>query len=85
MSSDPLFQGMTRVTYSGMILNLMLVVTPFVLLNRFWPLLAALPIHGIMWLVCRLDPRFFDLLLVWLQTGANARHRHLWKGSTYRP
>ncbi len=48
-------------------------------------MLAALPIHGIMWLVCRLDPRFFDLLLVWLQTGANARHRHLWKGSTYRP
>ena len=73
------------VTYSGVIINLMLVITPFILLNRFWPLLAAIPIHGVMWLVCRLDPRFFDLLMVWLQTGANARHRHIWKGSTYRP
>ena len=39
MSSDPLFQGMTRpamlagVTYSGVILNMMLVITPFVMLN----------------------------------------------------
>jgi type IV secretion system protein VirB3 len=91
MSSDPLFQGMTRpamlagVTYSGVILNLMLVITPFVLLNRLWPLLAAIPIHGVMWLVCKWDSRFFDLGLVWMQTGANARHRYLWKGSTYRP
>ena len=67
------------VTYSGVIINLMLVITPFILLNRFWPLAAAIPIHGVMWLVCRLDPRFFDLLMVWLQTGANARHRHIWK------
>ena len=67
MSSDPLFQGMTRpamlagVTYSGVILNLMLVITPFVMLNSLWPLLAAIPIHGVMWLVCKWDPRFFDL------------------------
>ena len=73
------------VTYSGVIINLMLVITPFILLNRFWPLAAAIPIHGVMWLVCRWDPRFFDLVMVWLQTGANARHRHIWKGSTYRP
>ena len=91
MSSDPLFQGMTRpamlagVTYSGVILNMMLVITPFVMLNRLWPLLAAIPIHGVMWLVCRWDPRFFDLVMVWLQTSANARHRYIWKGSTYRP
>jgi len=91
LAPDPLFQGITRpamlagVTYSGVILNLLLVVTPFVLLNSFWPLLAALPIHGILWLVCRWDPRFFDLWAVWLQTAASAPHRHLWKGSTYRP
>jgi type IV secretory pathway VirB3-like protein len=24
-------------------------------------------------------------VMVWLQTSANARHRHIWKGSTYRP
>ena len=89
--SDPLFQGMTRpamlagVTYSGVILNLMLVITPFVMLNRLWPLLAAIPIHGAMWLVCKWDPRFFDLVMVWMQTSANARHRYIWKGSTYRP
>ena len=38
-----------------------------------------------MWLVCKGDPRFFDLVMVWLQTSANARHRYIWKGSTYRP
>ncbi len=66
-------------------MNLMLVITPFVMLNSLWPLLAAIPIHGVMWLVCKWDPRFFDLGVVWLQTGANARHRYIWKGSTYRP
>ena len=91
MSSDPLFQGMTRpamlagVTYSGVILNMMVVITPFVMLNSLWPLLAAIPIHGVMWVVCRWDPRFFDLVMVWLQTSASARHRYIWKGSTYRP
>ena len=91
MSADPLFQGMTRpamlagVTYSGVILNLMAVVVPFVLFNTLWVLAAALPIHAAMGLVCRWEPRFFDLLGVWLQTGARARHRHLWKGSAYRP
>ena len=50
--SDPLFQGMTRpamlagVTYSGVILNLMLVITPFVMFNSLWPLLAAMEIIG---------------------------------------
>ena len=55
------------VTYSGVILNLMLVVTPFVLLNRLGILLAAIPIHAAMWLVCRWDPNehfqgFHDIL-----------------------
>ncbi len=73
------------VTYSGVILNLMLVVIPFVFLNSIWVLAALVPIHGVMWLVCKWDPRFFDLALVWLVTSARAPHRHIWKGSSYRP
>ena len=91
MSSDPLFVGMTRpamllgVTYSGLIINMMVVVPAFVMLNSFWPLLAALPIHILQWVLCRWEPRFFDLILVWLRTKGSAKDRHIWKGSTYRP
>ena len=91
MSSDPLFVGMTRpamllgVTYAGLIINMMVVVPGFVMLGSFWPLLLAIPIHVLQWALCRWEPRFFDLLLVWLRTKANAKDRYIWKGSTYRP
>ena len=91
MSSNRLFVGMTRpamvlgVTYSGLILNLMVVVPGFVMLNSFWPLVAALPIHIGQWLLCRWEPRFFDLIMVWAKTKAGAKDRYIWKGSTYRP
>jgi len=89
--ADPLFQGMTRpamlagVTYAGLILNLMVVTPLFVAFNALPLLLLALPTHGLMWLVCRWDPRFFDLLFVWARTAGAARQRWLWRGSSYRP
>jgi type IV secretion system protein VirB3 len=89
--SDPLFQGMTRpamlagVTYSGVMLELMLVSIPFIAINNLLVLLAIIPVHGVLWLLCRWDARAIDILLVWLRTGGQARLRHLWQGSTYRP
>lgn len=90
MSLDPLFVGMTRpamlagVTYSGVILNTMLVVPLFVLFNSLALLLLPV-VHGVMWSVCRWEPRFFDLILVRAKTAGAARHRWLWRGSSYRP
>jgi len=91
MSSDPLFVGMTRpamvlgVTYSAVALNLTIAVSAFVMLNSFWPLLLAIPLHGVQWLLCRWEPRFFDLIWIWAITKGTAKDRHIWKGSTYRP
>jgi len=73
------------VTYTGLTLNMMFVSIPFILFNNLLVLLAAVPIHAAMVLICRWDARAFDLLLVWLRTGGSARLRHLWRGSTYRP
>lgn len=90
MSSDPLFVGLTRpamlagVTYSGLVLNAMVVAVPFIMFNRFIYLLLAVPLHAVMWLICRWDPRFFDLAMTWAQTTARTRFRHVWGGATYR-
>jgi type IV secretion system protein VirB3 len=91
MSSDPLFVGMTRpamvlgVTYSGVALNLIAAVSAFVMLNSFWPLVAAIPIHVFQWALCRWEPRFFELIYTWAITKGTAKDRDIWKGSTYRP
>jgi type IV secretion system protein VirB3 len=91
MSSDPLFVGMTRpamvlgVTLSGVALNLTVAVSAFVMLDSFWPLVAAVPIHGFQWALCRWEPRFFDLIYIWAITKGTAKDSNIWKGSTYRP
>lgn len=72
------------VTYSGVVLNAMICIMPFILFNKFIYLALMIPIHIIMWGVCRWDARFFDLLWVWLQTSARAKYRNLWQGAAYR-
>lgn len=90
MAADPLFVGITRpamlagVTYAGVIINAMVCLVPFILFNNFLFLALLVPVHGLMWIVCRWDARFFDLILVWTQTTATARHRDYWQGAAYR-
>ena len=90
---DPLFVGVTRpamawgVTYSAILLNGLVTIEAFLFTKNLLWLLIAIPIHGIFWLVCLAEPRFFDLFLAWGRTrgrGLLANGRY-WKAGSYSP
>jgi type IV secretory pathway VirB3-like protein len=78
LTADILFVGMTRpvmlfgVTYSAMIFNLVLTIEAFIVTKDLAWLLAFVPIHALLYLVCLYEPRFFDLL----QSSGVVRARH---------
>lgn len=71
---DQLFVGVTRpamalgVTYSALLVNGMVTIELFLLTRNLLWLLICLPIHGVAWLLCATEPRFFDLLMLWGRT-----------------
>ncbi len=72
--ADTLFAGVTRpamafgVTYSALLANAMVTVELFLLTRNLLWLLVCLPVHGVFWLLCLSEPRFFDLGLLWGRT-----------------
>jgi type IV secretion system protein VirB3 len=94
LTADTLFVGMTRptmlmgVTYSAMVFNVVLTMEAFILTKNIAWLLAFLPLHGLFYAVCLYEPRFFDLLNLWVRTrgiallAGNVRH---WKASSHSP
>ena len=90
--ADPLFVGITRpatalgVTYGAALANGMLTVELFLLTRNLLALLICLPIHGILWVLCAVEPRFFELLLLHVKTRRGKRaSRAVWRASTYAP
>ncbi len=90
---DPLFVGATRppmrwgVTYSALLLNLVLTLEAFLLTRNLLTLLLCAPVHTLCALLCLRDPRFFDLLMLWARTRLPtlaASHR-LWCAGSYGP
>ena len=85
LTSDIVFVGMTRpamalgVPYIAVLGNALVTVELFLVTRNLLWLLAAVPIHGLTYLLCVSEPRFFDLLHVW----AIARRRGGF-GSTQR-
>jgi len=76
------------VTYLGLVINFVVTAEMFFITkNLFW-LLAAIPIHGVLWLVCKNEPRFFDLLKLWSITRGAAwlfNNVYFWKANSYSP
>lgn len=76
--ADPLFVGMTRppmvggVTYSAMMLNVVVTTESFIVTKDLAWLLAFLPLHGLLYLLCLYEPRFFELLQLWGRTRGRA-------------
>jgi len=74
VTADALFVGITRpamafgVTYSALLVNAVVTVELFLLTRNLLWLLACLPMHGLFWLLCLSEPRFFDLALLWGRT-----------------
>lgn len=71
---DQLFVGVTRpamamgVTYSALLVNGIVTMELFLLTRNLPWLLICVPIHGLAWLLCASEPRFFDLLMLWGRT-----------------
>ena len=74
VTADPLFVGVTRpamafgVTYSALLVNAVVTVELFLLTRNLLWLLACVPVHGLFWLLCLSEPRFFDLAMLWGKT-----------------
>lgn len=91
VTADLLFLGVTRpamafgVTYSALLVNAVVTVELFLLTRNLLWLLVCVPVHGIFWLLCLSEPRFFDLALLWGRTrgpGMLGNGRY-WRASGY--
>jgi type IV secretion system protein VirB3 len=91
VTAEVLFVGATRpamrwgVTYSALLVNLVVTLEAFLLTKNLLTLLLALPLHGICALLCARDARFFDLVLLWGRTRLPALlgNARLWRASGY--
>jgi type IV secretion system protein VirB3 len=90
---DPLYVAVTRppmkggVTYAAFLVNVLITVQVFLVTqNLLWLGLFA-PLHGLCWLLCQVEPRIFDLALLWGRTRGpgllgNVWH---WRANSYSP
>jgi type IV secretion system protein VirB3 len=92
--ADSLFVGMTRpsmiwgITYSAMMCNIVVTTESFIVTKNLAWLLAFVPIHGVLYLVCLYEPRFFDLLQLWGRTrlpGMLSGNLRFWHANSYSP
>ena len=94
LTADTLFVGLTRpsmlfgVTYSAMIINVVLTMEAFIVTKNLLWLLSFIPIHGLLVLVCLYEPRFFDLVQLWGKTrgiALVAGNVRFWKANSHSP
>jgi type IV secretion system protein VirB3 len=88
---DPLFLALTRpamvggVTYSFLVINLMVTAILFVWTGRFLLILLGVPVHILGYVACLREPRRFDLWWVRLRSCLPTQTRFFWGGNSYRP
>ena len=76
--ADPLYVGLTRpalalgVPYAALLANAFLTLELFLLSRNLLCVLLCVPLHGIAWLLCLAEPRYFELLAVRWQIRACA-------------
>lgn len=89
--ADTLFIGVTRpalalgVPYAALLLNALLTLELFLTTHNLLWLLVCLPLHGLSWLACLAEPRFFELLAVWGQVRLRGGYagRRSWRARSY--
>jgi type IV secretion system protein VirB3 len=91
LDRDILFVALTRpqtfagVTYSVVILNVVITTELFLIFKSPLILAFALFFHVAAWLACLREPRIFD---IWLTKAAHcprSRTWAIWRGNCYRP
>lgn len=91
--AEPLFVGVTRppmrwgVTYSALLLNVLVTLEAFLLTRNLLTLLMCLPVHAVCALLCARDARIFDLAQLWMRTRwpALLANQRMWRASSYSP
>jgi len=91
LERDTVFAALTRpqmfagVTYSYFVLNAIIVVELFLITRSFWALPLGLVLHGIGYLGCLKEPRFFDLWLIRVSRCPRVRNARFWRCNSYSP
>ena len=91
LQSEPLFVGVTRptmllgVTLDFLIANGMVCMVAYLATNKLACLLAAIPLHGIAYLLCKNEPRMLGLLGLWAKTKGATLNKGYWKASSTSP
>jgi type IV secretion system protein VirB3 len=91
LERDTVFAALTRpqmfagVTYSYFVLNAIVVVELFLITHSFWVLPLGLVLHGVGYLGCLREPRFFDLWLVRVSRCPRVRNARFWRCNSYSP
>lgn len=91
--ADVLFAGITRpavalgVPYAALLVNALFTLELFLVTRNLLCVLVCLPLHGIAWLLCLAEPRFFELLAVWgvVRARAGRGDRRHWAARSYAP
>jgi type IV secretion system protein VirB3 len=89
--SDPIFSALTRpqmiggVTYSYAVFNLIVTLEAFLITRSFWAFAFAAVVHGIGYVGCVREPRFFDLWITRLSRCPRTRTFWFWRANSYRP
>ncbi len=93
ITTDSLFIGITRpamalgVPYAALLVTAFMTLEAFLVSKNLLMLLLALPMHAIAWMLCLVEPRFFELVTVWGRVRARAGFRgtRLWQAVSYGP
>ena len=89
--ADPVFLGVTRppmrwgLTYSALLMCGLLAIESFLITRNLLWLLIYVPLHGLAYVACLREPRFFDLIALWGRTRGPALLGNLrfWRASSY--
>jgi type IV secretion system protein VirB3 len=91
LASDPIFNALTRpqmiggVTYTYAVFNLIVTLEAFLITRSFWAFAVAAVVHGIGYVGCVNEPRFFDLWVTRLSRCPRVGNFWFWRANAYRP
>lgn len=91
VTADTLFLGITRpalalgVPYAALLVNGLVTLELFLTTRNLLCLLICVPLHGLSWLACLAEPRFFEILSVWVQVRVRGgfRESRAWRARSY--
>jgi type IV secretion system protein VirB3 len=88
---DPLFVGLTRpatiwgIPYTAFVIEFMSTTLIFLAVGNPLYLGIAIPIHGILYLICASDIGVFGSIVVWMQTIGRCRNIRYWGAASFSP